>query len=51
MLTSVWTWDAFAWPSLVTNNEPPHTLPVELAQFQNQFAPRWDLLTGGAVKE
>ncbi|WP_157855279.1 hypothetical protein [Kitasatospora purpeofusca] len=51
MLTSVWTWDTFAWPSLVTNNEPPRTLPVELAQFQNQFAPRWDLLTGGAVKE
>ncbi|MFD8322980.1 carbohydrate ABC transporter permease [Kitasatospora purpeofusca] len=49
VLKFMWTWGEFAWPSLVTNNELLRTLPVGLAQFQNQFAPRWDLLMAGSV--
>ncbi|MFE2560067.1 carbohydrate ABC transporter permease [Streptomyces sp. NPDC059352] len=48
-LKFMWTWGEFAWPSLVTNNELLRTLPVGLARFQNQFAPRWDLLMAGSV--
>ncbi|WP_329324652.1 carbohydrate ABC transporter permease [Streptomyces luteogriseus] len=49
VLKFMWTWGEFAWPSLVTNNELLRTLPVGLARFQNQFAPRWDLLMAGSV--
>ncbi|MFI5527109.1 carbohydrate ABC transporter permease [Kitasatospora sp. NPDC051853] len=49
VLKFMWTWGDFAWPSLVTNNELLRTLPVGLARFQNQFAPRWDLLMAGSV--
>jgi ABC-type glycerol-3-phosphate transport system permease component len=49
VLKFMWTWGEFAWPSLVTNDEGLRTLPVGLAGFQNQFAPRWDLLMAGSV--
>ncbi|MEU3918203.1 carbohydrate ABC transporter permease [Streptomyces sp. NPDC029004] len=49
VLKFMWTWGEFAWPSLVTNDELLRTLPVGLARFQNQFAPRWDLLMAGSV--
>ncbi|MFJ6658397.1 carbohydrate ABC transporter permease [Streptomyces sp. NPDC091377] len=49
VLKFMWTWGEFAWPSLVTNGELLRTLPVGLARFQNQFAPRWDLLMAGSV--
>lgn len=45
----VFIYGEFAWPSLVLNDAALQTLPVGLAGFQNEFAPRWDLLMAGSV--
>ncbi|HEY8598165.1 MAG TPA: carbohydrate ABC transporter permease [Thermomicrobiales bacterium] len=49
ILEFIWSWDAFIWPLLVLNTRSKFTLPIGLANFNQEFGTDFGALMAGSV--
>ena len=49
ILEFIWSWDAFIWPLLVLNTRSKFTLPIGLANFNQEFGTDFGALMAGSL--